>query len=40
MIMLVDTRTPKSNRPLSTFWFFVISLAPWAVMLWLVWPRR
>jgi len=41
MIMLVDLRNPKRNRsPLSTFWFLAMTLAPWAVMVWLLWPRR
>jgi hypothetical protein len=41
MIMLVDIRSPRRNRPPeSRLGFVVITLGPWAVLLWLLWPWR
>ena len=41
MIMLVNLVGPrKNNRLLSEFFFLLITLGPWVVLFWLLWPRR
>ena len=42
MILLVRTEGPRHGRKrwLSEITFLVLTLGPWVVMIWLVWPRR
>jgi hypothetical protein len=41
MLMLVSMGPPRNrNRLPSVIFFLVITLAPWLVMIWLLWPPR
>ena len=42
MIMLVSLGSPKTgrNRWLSELAFLLITIGPYIVMFWLLWPRR
>jgi hypothetical protein len=41
MLMLVNLADPKNNkRWLSKLGFVLLVIGPWAVMLWLFWPRH
>jgi hypothetical protein len=42
MMMLVSIGGPRPgrNRWLSELAFLVLTVGPWLVMIWLLWPRR
>ncbi len=41
MIMLVKLADPKQRkRRLLDMYFTFFTVAPWAAMIWLLWPRR
>ena len=40
MVMLVNMPDPRQKKGLSSDLFFlIVTLIPWAVMIWLLWPR-
>ena len=41
MLMLINMGPPRNGNWLaSDIFFLVVTLAPWVVMIWLLWPPR